>query len=61
MLKKIDCVMIRVEDIQAAVAYYTDVFGLRPVWWDETSTGLAFPEPLGQRMRGSSRSSPAFL
>jgi len=44
MLKKIDCVMIRVEDIQAAVAYYTDVFGLRPVWWDETSTGLAFPE-----------------
>ena len=44
MLKKIDCVMIRVEDMQAAVTYYTDVFGLRPVWWDEMSTGLAFPE-----------------
>ncbi len=25
MLKKIDCVMIRVEDMQAAVTYYTDV------------------------------------
>src|SRR5947209_7035334 len=44
MLKKIDCVMIRVEDMQAAVIYYTDVFGLRPVWWDEPSTGLAFLE-----------------
>jgi predicted enzyme related to lactoylglutathione lyase len=44
MLKKIDCVMIRVEDVKAAMAYYTDVFGLRPVWWDERSAGLSFPE-----------------
>ncbi|HEU0003806.1 MAG TPA: VOC family protein [Ktedonobacteraceae bacterium] len=44
MLKKIDCVMIQVEDVQAAMTYYRDVFGLRPVWWDETTAGLAFPE-----------------
>ncbi len=44
MLKKIDCVMIRVDDMEVATAYYTEVFGLRPVWRDEISTGLAFPE-----------------
>jgi predicted enzyme related to lactoylglutathione lyase len=44
MLRKIDCVMIRVEDIPTATSYYTEVFGLHPVWWDEHSTGLAFPE-----------------
>ncbi len=44
MLRKIDCVMIRVEDLEAAVAYYTSVFGLRSVWRDATAIGLAFPE-----------------
>src|SRR6266480_1887042 len=44
MLKKIDCVMIQVQDVKAAMAYYTDVFGLQPVWWDESSAGLVFPE-----------------
>jgi lactoylglutathione lyase len=44
MLKKIDCVMIRVDDMEAATRYYTEIFGLRPVWSDEASTGLAFPE-----------------
>lgn len=44
MLKKIDCVMIRVDDMEGATAYYSEVFGLRPVWRDKISTGLAFPE-----------------
>ena len=44
MLKKIDCVMIRVEDPEAAAVYYSDVFGLRRIWQDETSVGLGFPE-----------------
>ena len=44
MLKKIDCVMIRVDDIEAAMAYYRDVFGLRPCWRDAESVGLVFPE-----------------
>ena len=44
MLRKIDCVMIRVEDPEAAAVYYSDVFGLRRIWQDETSVGLGFPE-----------------
>ena len=44
MLKKIDCVMIRVEDPEAAKKYYTEVFGLQPLWGDENTVGLGFPE-----------------
>ncbi len=44
MLKKIDCVMIRVDNVEAVVRYYSDVFGLRPLWKDETSVGLSLPE-----------------
>ena len=44
MLRKIDCIMIRVESIEAAAAYYTKVFGLRPIWSGDGSIGLAFPE-----------------
>lgn len=36
--------MIRVEDIEAASKYYTEVFGLRPLWGDANSVGLGFPE-----------------
>ncbi|HZU67026.1 MAG TPA: VOC family protein [Ktedonobacteraceae bacterium] len=44
MLRKIDCVMIRVDDLEAAKKYYIDTFGLRPAWQDEISVGLGFPE-----------------
>ena len=44
MLRKIDCVMIRVEDVEAAAAYYARVFGLHPQWSGDGSIGLAFPE-----------------
>jgi lactoylglutathione lyase len=44
MLRKIDCVMIRVEDVAVSTAYYAKVFGLRPKWSAEGSVGLAFPE-----------------
>jgi predicted enzyme related to lactoylglutathione lyase len=44
MLKKIDCVMIRVDDVETAVRYYSDVFGLCPLWRDETSVGLGLPD-----------------
>jgi predicted enzyme related to lactoylglutathione lyase len=44
MLKKIDCVMIRVADLEAATTYYSEVFGLRPLWRDALSVGMGFPE-----------------
>lgn len=44
MLKKIDCVMIFAEDLERAVAYYRDVFGLRVNWRQADSVGLRFPE-----------------
>ena|ERR1051326_2991721 len=44
MLRKIDCVMLYVEDVPAAMTYYAEVFGLRPVWWDAQSAGMALPE-----------------
>src|SRR5215469_18507690 len=44
MLRKIDCVMIRVDDVEAAAAYYARVFGLRPQWSGDDAIGLAFPE-----------------
>jgi lactoylglutathione lyase len=43
MLRKIDCVMIRVEDVKISAAYYAKVFGLRPKWSGEGAVGLVFP------------------
>lgn len=42
MLRKVDCVMIKVADLDRAVAFYRDVFGLRPLWRDDESVGLVF-------------------
>ena len=43
-LRKIDCVKIKVDDIDGARAYYIRVFGMHPTWRDATSAGLKFPE-----------------
>jgi lactoylglutathione lyase len=44
MLRKIDCVMIRVADVRAGADYYAKVFGLHPLWSGDGSIGLGFPE-----------------
>jgi lactoylglutathione lyase len=44
MLRKIDCVMIRVDNVEEAATYYARVFGLLPQWSGDDSIGLAFPE-----------------
>jgi lactoylglutathione lyase len=44
ILRKIDCVMRRVRDLDAAVSYYAEAFGLRPLWRDEASVGMGLPE-----------------
>jgi len=47
MLKRVDCVMYRVEDVDAAIAFYRDVMGLRPVWRAGDMAGLDLPETPG--------------
>jgi lactoylglutathione lyase len=44
MFKKIDCVMIRVDDIAAGEKFYSEVFGLKPVWREVGSVGMGLPE-----------------
>ena len=44
MLKKIDCVMIKVPDPWKAAPYYQRVFGLNPIWQDERSIGMQFSD-----------------
>jgi predicted enzyme related to lactoylglutathione lyase len=44
MFKKIDCVMIRVDDVAAGEKFYSEVFGLRPLWREAGSVGMGLPE-----------------
>ena len=44
MLRKIDCVMVPVRALEEAAAFYARVFGLRRLWQDEWSVGMAMPE-----------------
>jgi lactoylglutathione lyase len=44
MLRKIDCVMVKVDDLEAAARYYVDVFGLKRLWSDGHSIGMGMPE-----------------
>ena len=43
-LRKIDCVMVRVDDLAAATAFYARACGLRPLWRDESSVGMGLPD-----------------
>jgi len=44
MFKKIDCVMIRVDDVAAGEKFYSEVFGLKTLWREAGSVGMALPE-----------------
>ena len=44
MLKKIDCVMIRVGDVAAAEKFYSEVFGLKPLWREDGAVGMRMSE-----------------
>jgi len=43
-LRKIDCIMVKVDDVERAREFYINVFGMHPTWRDATSAGLRFPE-----------------
>ncbi len=44
MLRKIDCVMLKVPELEKAASYYESVFGLKRLWQDEHSVGMGMPE-----------------
>jgi len=44
VLRKIDCVMVPVGDLEEAAAFYARVFGLTRLWHDDTSVGMGLPE-----------------
>jgi len=44
MFKKIDCVMIRVDDVDVGEKFYAEVFGLKPLWREGGTVGMGFPE-----------------
>jgi predicted enzyme related to lactoylglutathione lyase len=44
VLKKIDCVMVKVSDLGTAAEFYQRVFGLTPLWSDATSVGMGMPD-----------------
>ncbi len=44
MFKKIDCVMVKVSDLEAAVKFYSRVFGLKPLWQDDGAVGMRFAD-----------------
>jgi lactoylglutathione lyase len=44
MLRKIDCVMVRVDDLESARRFYENRLGLALLWSDEHSVALGMPE-----------------
>jgi len=44
MLRKIDCVMLKVPELEKAAAYYETVFGLKRLWQDAHSVGMGMSE-----------------
>jgi len=44
ILRKIDCVMLKVSDLDKAAAYYEAIFGLKRLWQDAHSVGMGMPE-----------------
>ena len=44
MLKKIDCIMVKVPDVHEAAEFYHDVFGLKPNWEYDQTIGMKLAE-----------------
>lgn len=44
MLRKIDCVRVPVDDLEAGLVFYGRVFGLRALRPDEFLVGMGLPE-----------------
>ena len=44
ILRKIDCVLVRVDDLDHGIEFYQSAFGLKPLWRDDGSAGLGMPD-----------------
>ncbi|HWJ72095.1 MAG TPA: VOC family protein [Kaistia sp.] len=44
LFRKIDNLLLKVDDLNAALAFYRDGLGHRLIWRDEEAAGLALPE-----------------
>ena len=55
MLRKIDCVMVRVDDLEVGVRFYADALGLKQLWQDATSVGMGMPETDAEKLRAEGR------
>lgn len=44
MLKKIDCILLKVPDVEAAAELYKKAFGLRELWRDDRQLGLGMSD-----------------
>jgi predicted enzyme related to lactoylglutathione lyase len=44
LFRKIDCFLLRVADIDAAIAFYSDKLGHRLLWRTEQAVGFELPE-----------------
>jgi len=58
MFKKIDCVMVRVDDVTSAEKFYSDVFGLKPRWRERGAVGMGMPETDAELVLHSSADIP---
>jgi len=59
ILRKVDCIMVKVDDVDKAREFYLRVFGMHPTWRDATSAGLRFPESDAEIVLHSIRDIPA--
>jgi predicted enzyme related to lactoylglutathione lyase len=44
MFRKIDCVMVPVDNLEAGAQFYAEVFGLKRLWQDSESVGMGMAE-----------------
>jgi predicted enzyme related to lactoylglutathione lyase len=58
VFKKIDCVMIRVDDVASAEKFYSEVFGLKPRWREGGAVGMRMPETDAEIVLHNSREIP---
>lgn len=53
LFRNIDCIMLPVDDLEAAIEFYRDKLGHKLVWRSQTGAGLAFGDGLTEILLGT--------